>query len=394
MREYVLVMLVAAAACYMTAGLWRRVAVRSGALAKVRDRDVHTMPTPYLGGVAMVVGVGVAFLLASRLPWLSTHAIVGHDSLGIFLAAVVICVVGAIDDAIDLPVITKVFGQILAAGVAVSYGVRMYWISLPGSVLALDTVASTLITVVFIFVCVNAINLVDGLDGLAAGVVGIGASALFCYTYFLAHERSLVVATTASLTTAAITGVCVGFLPHNAHPAKMFMGDSGSMVLGLLLACSTISYTGQMDSSVLGSSITGRGALPGWLPLILPVAIMFLPLLDMVMAYMRRTIHGKWWFQADKQHLHHRLLERGHSQVSAVIVMWAWTATIAYGVMGISLFHNKTVWIIVSVAFVGCAAATLWPWWRKRQAALGNHGGKPTGVSSRGAALNSSSMLG
>ena len=394
MREYMLVMLVAAAACYMTAGLWRRVAVRAGAMATVRDRDVHTNPTPYLGGVAMVVGVGVAFLLASRLPWLSTHAMVRHDSLGIFLAALVICVVGAIDDAIDLPVLTKVFGQILAAGVAVYYGVRMYWISLPGSVYALDTVASTAITVVFIFVCVNAINLVDGLDGLAAGVVGIGASALFSYTYFLAHEENLVVATTASLTTVTISGVCLGFLPHNAHPAKMFMGDSGSMVLGLLLACSTISYTGQMDSSVLGSSITGRGALPGWLPLILPFAIMFLPLLDMVMAYMRRTIHGKWWFQADKQHLHHRLLERGHTQVSAVLVMWAWTATIAYGVMGISLFHNKVVWVLVSLAFVGCSIATLTPWWRKRQAALRPDRDAPGGVPTRDGSVERASMLG
>jgi UDP-GlcNAc:undecaprenyl-phosphate GlcNAc-1-phosphate transferase len=291
--------------------------------------------------------------------------------LGIFLAAAVICVVGAIDDAIDVPVLTKVFGQVLAAGVAVYYGVRMYWISLPGTVIALDGVASTAITVVFIFICVNAINLVDGLDGLAAGVVGIGASALFCYTYFLAHEENLVVATTASLTTATITGICLGFLPHNIHPAKMFMGDSGSMVLGLLLACSTISYTGQMDSSVLGSNITGRGALVAWLPLILPFAIMFLPLLDMTMAYMRRTIQGKWWFQADKQHLHHRLLERGHTQVGAVIVMWAWTATIAYGVMGVIFFHSAKLYLLVSLAVVACAAATLWPWWRKRQAAAG-----------------------
>ena len=365
MREYMLVLLVAAAVCYLTSGFWRRVAVRAGALAQVRDRDVHSEPTPFLGGVAMLTGVGVAFLLASRLPWLSTHAVVRHDSLGIFLAALVICVVGAIDDAIDLPVLTKVFGQVLAAGVAVYYGVKMYWISLPGVVVSLNAIASTAITVVFIFVCVNAINLLDGLDGLAAGVVGIGASALFCYTYFLAHEANLVVATTASLTTVAITGVCLGFLPHNAHPAKMFMGDSGSMLLGLLLACSTISYTGQMDAAVLGSNLTGRGFLPGWLPLILPIAIMFLPLLDMTMAYVRRTVKGKWWFQADKQHLHHRLLERGHSQVSAVIVMYMWTATIAYGVMGVSLFRGVWVWIALAIAFLASLAATLWPWWRR-----------------------------
>ena len=370
-----LVLLVAAATCYMTAALWRRIAVRSGAIAQVRERDVHTEPTPYLGGVAMLAGVGVAFLLASQMPFLSRYNVVTHDSLGIFLAALVICGVGAIDDAIDIPVLAKAFGQVLAAGVAVLFGVRMYWISLPGALYPLAPIASTAVTVVFIFVCVNAINLVDGLDGLAAGIVGIGASAMFSYTYFLAHEENLVVATTASLVSVAITGVCLGFLPHNVHSAKMFMGDSGSMLLGLLLACSTISFTGQMDVTALGPSIGGAGVLPAWLPLILPIAIMFLPLLDLVMAYVRRTIEGKWWFQADKQHLHHRLIERGHSQVSAVIVMYLWTATIAYGVMGISLFRTKWVWLLVGLAFAVSAIVTVWPWWRKVRAVRASESG-------------------
>jgi len=367
-REYVLVLLVAAAGCYLTAGLWRRIASRSGAIAVVRERDVHSTPTPYFGGVAMLMGVGLAFLLALHLPWLSKQPVVTHDALGIFLAALVICVVGAIDDAIDLPVIAKVFGQVLAAGVAVLFGVRMYWLSLPGAIYTLDPIASTIVTVVFIFVCVNAINLVDGLDGLAAGVVGIGASAMFCYTYFLARWENLLAATTASLVTVAITGVCLGFLPHNVHPAKMFMGDSGSMLLGLLLACSTISFTGQLDASVLGSSVTGAGVLPAWLPLILPIAIMFLPLLDLVMAYIRRTISGKWWFQADKQHLHHRLIERGHSQVSAVVVMYLWTAVIAYGVMGVALLRTRLVVGLTGLAFVVAAVVTIWPWLVKKMA--------------------------
>jgi len=137
--------------------------------------------------------------------------------------------------------------------------------------------------------------------------------------------------------------------------------------LGLLLACSTISFTGQMDVTALRPSLTGLGILPAWLPLILPIAIMFLPLLDLVMAYVRRTIDGKWWFQADKQHLHHRLIERGHSQVSAVIVMYLWTATIAYGVMGVSLFRTTWIWLLVGLAFVVSALATVWPWWRTRR---------------------------
>jgi len=365
-REYLLVALTAAAATYLSAGIWRRVAVRAGAMAQVRDRDVHTAPTPYLGGLAMLCGVAVAFLLANILPWLGQHTTVTRDARGILAAAVVICVVGAIDDVIDLPVLAKIFGQVLAAGVAVSQGIRWYWISVPGQIFSLDTITSTLVTVVFIFICVNAVNLVDGLDGLSSGVVGLGASAMFCYTYFLAHGHALVVATTASLVTVTIAGVCLGFLPHNFHAARMFMGDSGSMLLGLLLACSTISFTGQMDSTLLQGLTGGAGFLPSYLPLILPIAIMFIPLLDSVMAYVRRTMRGEWWFKPDKQHLHHRLLERGHSQIKAVLLMYLWTAVISYGVMGVALFANPWVWAACGAALVLATVLTVMPWrlWR------------------------------
>ncbi|MCL1841507.1 MAG: undecaprenyl/decaprenyl-phosphate alpha-N-acetylglucosaminyl 1-phosphate transferase [Propionibacteriaceae bacterium] len=365
MREYLLVMLTAAATTYLVAGPWRRIAVRSGALAPVRDRDVHTHPMPYLGGMAMLCGVAAAFLLADAMPWLGEHATVTRDARGILLAGLVICLVGAVDDVIDLPVIAKVFGEVLAAGVAVQQGVRLYWVSLPNSIYLLDPITSTLITVVFIFICVNAVNLVDGLDGLSSGVVGMGASAMFCYTYFLAHGHQLVVATTASLVTATITGICLGFLPHNFHPARMFMGDSGSLLLGLLLACSTISFTGQMDSTLLQGTATGAGFLPAYLPLILPIAIMFIPLLDSVMAYVRRTLRGEWWFKPDKQHLHHRLLQLGHSQTKAVLLMYLWTAVISYGVMGIGLFRNRLIWIGVVVALLVAAVLTWAPWLRR-----------------------------
>ena len=361
MREYVLVMLAAAAATYLSAGVWRRIAVRSGALAKVRDRDVHLTPTPYLGGGAMLLGVVTAFLLATKLPWLGQHAVVTQDARGILAAGAVICVVGMVDDVIDLPALAKIFGQVLAAGVAVRYGIRMYWISLPHSIVALDPVVSTLVTVLFIFICVNAINLVDGLDGLSSGVVGIGASAMFSYTYFLAHVHNLVVATTASLVTVTIAGVCLGFLPHNYHPATMFMGDSGSMLLGLLLACSTLSFTGQMDATIIGTVATGAGSLPAYLPFILPIAIMFIPLLDSVMAYVRRTMRGDWWFKPDKQHLHHRLLNRGHSVRRAVLIMYWWTFVIAYGVMGIALLRTRWVWVATGLALAVAVVVTFYP---------------------------------
>lgn len=357
MREYLLVMLAAAAATYLLSGLLRRVAIATGVIARVRSRDIHTHPTPYLGGVAMLGGVGVAFLLASRMPFLGRYEVVTKDSLGIFMAAAVICAIGVLDDAIDLPALAKAAGQVLAAGLAVVNGVRMYWISLPNQIIALDQATSILITVFFIFVCVNAINFVDGLDGLAAGVVGIGASALFVYTYILAREQNFVVATTSSLVAVVITGVCLGFLPHNFSRARMFMGDAGSMLLGLLLACSSLSLTGQVDATSLDPA--GGGLLPSWLPLVLPFAIMALPIMDMVAAYVRRTISGRWWFEADREHLHHRLVRLGHSQLKAVVIMYVWTAVIAFGVVVLGLLRTGWAVALLLGVVVITALATL-----------------------------------
>lgn len=366
MREYLLVMLIAAAGTYLVAGPCRAIAIRFGIQAEIRERDVHTRPTPYLGGVAMFAGVALAFLLGSMMPFLGRHEVVTRDSMGILAAASVICLVGLVDDVIDLPAIAKAAGQVLAAGIVVLNGVRMYWISLPNQVIALDQASSILVTVLFIFFCVNAINMMDGLDGLAAGVVGIGASAMFIYTYVLAREQSFVVATTASLISVTTLGVCLGFLPHNFHRARMFMGDTGSMLLGLLLASSSLSFTGQIDSRSLDPG--DAGLLPSWLPLVLPFAIMALPLFDMVAAYIRRTWHGRWWFVADKQHLHHRLLQRGHSMFNAVLVLYLWTAVIAYGVVLLGLVSLPIALGVVAVGMLVALAATFLPAWRRRTA--------------------------
>lgn len=374
MREYLLLMLTAAATTYLLSGLCRGIAIRTGIQAQVRSRDVHSRPTPYLGGLAMLGGAAVAVLLGSMMPFLSRHEVVTRDSFGILAAGAVIAVVGLIDDIIELSAVAKVAGQVLAAGVAVLFGVRFYWISLPDRVIALDQATSIILTVFFIFLCVNAINLMDGLDGLAAGVVGIGASAMFAYTYVLAREQNFVVATTASLITVTITGICLGFLPHNFNRAKMFMGDAGAMLLGLMLACSSLSFTGQIDSRSLNPS--GGGVLPAWLPLVLPFAIMALPLFDLVAAYIRRTWRGNWWFVADKQHLHHRLLGRGHSVRTAVLALYLWTAVISYGVVAMGLFPG---WPAVVGICAGLAAASVATFMRNRTPGPGS-GTSATGI--------------
>ena len=346
MREYFLVFLIGVAICFCLTPACRSLALRVGAVAKVRDRDVHEHAIPYFGGLAMLGGVAAAFLMASQMPFLSRYPVVTSDSLVILAGATVICAVGVVDDLFELNALTKIAGQVLAAGILVLGGVRMQWLPWKGGIIALDPAAGILITVFVVFLCANAINIIDGLDGLAAGIVAISASAFFIYAYWLTVEADLARATTAALITVVMCGICVGYLPHNFHPATIFMGDSGAMLLGLLFAASTISLTGQIDPTVLDDR---SGLLAAYIPLVMPIVALGLPFLDMFVAYTRRTWQGVWWFVADKQHLHHRLLQRGHSQLGAVLMMYGWTALLAYSAMFLGIFPSLVTGIIVIV---------------------------------------------
>lgn len=361
MREYLLVLLIAVGVTYLTAGLARRFAFMFKAVALVRDRDVHTKPVPYFGGLAMLIGVAAAFAVARTLPWLGSFPTVRQDTLGVFLAALVICVVGIVDDMIELGALAKLSGQVLAAGIVVTMGVRFYWIPLADRVVTLDPAMSIVLAVFVILLCVNAINFMDGLDGLAAGVTAIGASAFFVYGYTLSFEQDLVRATTASVIAVATTGICLGFLPQNVHPARMFMGDSGSMLLGLLLATSVISLTGQIDPA--GVSASGGALVGAYLPLLLPFAIIALPFIDLVSAYIRRTAAGQLWFRPDKLHLHHRMLGLGHSHRNAVALLWLWSFVLSYGTVLIGL--TGRLWAVGVVA-AGIVVAAVLTWGRRR----------------------------
>jgi UDP-GlcNAc:undecaprenyl-phosphate GlcNAc-1-phosphate transferase len=359
MREYSLVMLTGLVVTFLLGPACRSLALRTGAVARVRGRDIHTEATPYFGGLAKLGGTAAAFLLAMRLPFLSRyHDQVFPQTLGILAGATVICLVGVLDDLFELSALLKAAGQVLAAGVTVLGGVRLLWLPLPGTIVPLDAPTSILVTVFAIFLITNAINFIDGLDGLAAGVVTVGAGAFFLYAYWLAYEENLPRAMTAALVTVAICGVCLGYLPHNWHPAKMFMGDSGSMLLGLLMATSAIALTGQIDPDLLSRSNSLLAAL---MPIILPFAILALPLADLILAFVRRTWHGQWWFRADKQHLHHRLLRHGHSHVGAVFLMYTWAALVSFGLLALGLWPGRLTVTVVVTVLVVVAAVTLWP---------------------------------
>ena len=211
-----------------------------------------------------------------------------------------------------------------------------------GGVLSLDLAQGALLTVFIVVTTVNAVNFVDGLDGLAAGVVGVGALSFFVFCYLLTDLNQVTLATTGALLSAALAGVCTGFMPHNFHPARLFMGDSGSMLIGLVLAASTITLTGQFSAEDLGSA----GAKLTLLPILLPVSILIVPLLDLVLAVFRRTRAGRSPFAPDKQHLHHRLLEFGHSHRRAVLIMWLWAGLVGSSIVLLSLYSGRTMWIV------------------------------------------------
>jgi len=369
MLQYLLVALVAFAATYLLAVVARELAMKVGAYARVRDRDVHEIPIPYFGGVAMMGGLTAAYVVATQLPLASGELgdQVLNDARAILIGGAIICLVGVLDDIFELDALTKFAGELIAAGVVVVQGLQIAWLPLPGertlSSFAMDASQSGLLTVFLIVATVNAVNFVDGLDGLAAGVVGIGAIAFFTYAVLLVfindQQQS---ATTAALLNAALAGACFGFLPHNFFPARMFMGDSGALLIGFVLACAAISLTGQYPVSRIGQGLFGDQAslFPGAvavLPLILPFAILIVPLVDMVLAIVRRTRAGRSPFSPDKLHLHHRLLEIGHSHRRAVLVMYLWAGLVAYGVVVIGLFSG--LWSLLGIAAMTLVATLL-----------------------------------
>ncbi|MCW2785501.1 MAG: wecA 2 [Marmoricola sp.] len=358
MREYLLVFLVSAVVTYLLCVVARELAMRTGAVAQVRDRDVHAIPIPYFGGVAMLGGLGAGFLIARQLPFLSlSQPQIFHDAGTVLVGGAIICAVGVLDDLIELDALTKLGGQIAAAGYLVLNGVQLYSLRLPGfGQLSLDPTQAMLFSIVLIVGTVNAINFVDGLDGLASGMVCIGAVAFFVFSYRLAAANNLTLSITAALLCASLAGACIGFLPHNFFPARIFMGDSGSMLLGLVLSGSALTLTGQFAGVQLSSGREATGtALVILLPLLLPISILVVPFVDLLLAVVRRTRRGQMFYQPDKQHLHHRLLEFGHSQRKAVLIMWLWAGLIGFGAVLISLYPSP-----VSVLFIGVwAIATM-----------------------------------
>lgn len=342
MRQYLLTLLLAAALAYLITPAVQRYAMKFGAVAIPRTRDIHHAPTARWGGVAMWVSMSLTFAIVNHLSLVGKSF--GREAQGIFLAATLLVLLGALDDRYQLDSVTKLAGQAMAAGILLLYGVQLFWLPING-VISLPPSIGQLVTVLIILVIINAVNFIDGMDGLAAGIVAIAAIAFFAFAYLLAVVYGFNRAGAPSLITAVTIGLCIGFLPHNSYPAKIFMGDSGSMMLGLLLAASAITLTGQVDPNAISAEKLG----PTLLPLLLPFAVLAIPVADLLLAIIRRTKAGKSPFAPDKEHLHHRLMSIGHSQLRTALIMYLWTATVAFPAT-VSAFAPLWVALVLALA--------------------------------------------
>ena len=357
MREYLLCLAVAAVVTYLTTPVVRWLALSWGVMAPVRDRDVHNTPTPRMGGLAMFAGLLSALLVATQLPLLGSVFADSRQSLALVGAGAVLVALGMADDKWGLDAPTKFVGQALAGAVMALQGISIAWLPIGGGTFVLDPLSSVLLTVLVVVVAVNAINFVDGLDGLAAGIVGIGALSLFAYSFLLSVDYGYTRATLPTLVCACLAGMCLGFLPSNLFPARIFMGDTGSMLLGALLAASSITLSQTLDVGALGTT----SVLPALLPLLLPVAVVLVPLVDLVLAVIRRTRARRSPFSPDKQHLHHRLLQLGHSQRRAVLLMYGWTAVIAFTAVSLAFFPLSLCAVVFVTGVAALAVAVQWP---------------------------------
>jgi UDP-GlcNAc:undecaprenyl-phosphate GlcNAc-1-phosphate transferase len=266
-------------------------------------------------------------------------------------------IIGIVDDRWGVDAVIKLAGQTLAASIMVLMGVQLTWISIPGvGILSLEPNLAVTLSVFLIVGMINAVNFVDGLDGLAAGMVAIAASCYFVYAYRLQHGYNISSIVPAATVSVILIGMCVGFLCHNWSPARIFMGDSGSMMIGMLLAVITIFAFGLIDPDqlkyVAGSQSTATyKTIPAFLPLVLPFCAVALPVADTVMAVVRRTRAGRSPFSADAEHMHHRLLQIGHSKRRAVLIMYFWSALISFTVVMFSVSSQSRPIVLGAMGF-------------------------------------------
>lgn len=347
--DYLVVAAVTALVTLAMTPVSRRLAFRFGAVAVPSDRKVHESDTPSLGGLAMLAGILAGLATAWALGAFDAVFLSATDVAGVVLGGCIIFGVGALDDVLDVSAPAKVAGIVLSGVVMSLAGVSVLWFRVPfAGLVQLPIDLSVVVTVVWLLVMANAINLIDGLDGLAAGIVAIATFTFFVYAVELGRDGLLFESNPGALFALVTVAACIGFLPFNFHPAKTFMGDGGALLLGFMMAASTVSVGGRVDQAVSGQVFFF------FAPLVIPLLLLGVPVADLALAVLRRASRkGVGIAEADKEHLHHRLMRLGHGHRRTVLILWLWTALLC----GVVLVSSITESGAALLPFAGGAAA-------------------------------------
>ena len=357
LADYLLIGAVAAVVTAITTPLVRILARRVGWVVAPNARSVHTSPIPHVGGMAMLIGFLVAFITAWMLGSFELIFVDNSEPKGVLIAALIVFFTGFLDDIVDLAPPGKVTGVVLAGIVLSYFGATMFYFRVPFfDVVILSSDWTPLVTVLWLLGMTQAINLIDGLDGLAAGIVAIAATSFFLYANKLNDLELLPDRNLGPLIAIITAGVCIGFLPYNFNPARIFMGDSGAFLLGMLLAVSTSVVGGRADPNT--QDFVGQTFF-FFAPLAIPLLILGVPILDTVFAIVRRLSKRQAIDVADKGHLHHRLMNLGHGHRRSVLILWAWTALLSAFVLYPVLSDENPSYLTFGIGALGIVLYTV-----------------------------------
>jgi UDP-GlcNAc:undecaprenyl-phosphate GlcNAc-1-phosphate transferase len=369
---------VAAVVTFVATPLVRRFVIRVGAIYEPNLRTVHKVPLPTMGGIAMYLGLIAALIASQVLPFFRQLNLV-NNSAAVLVTCTLMLGLGVIDDTRGIQPMTKLVAQIFVAGVLVLLGVVLSYFWLPGyGLFILSGDLPVVITIVWVIAVANAVNLADGLDGLAAGMVAIAAAVFFVYSVLSPGPLGII--SQPALLAAITCGVCIGFLPWNFHPAKIFMGDAGSMLLGMLLSITTIEG---VHRTITTPSAGDIALVAGTIAV--PILVLLIPFLDVGYAIIRRTRRGQGIAYADKEHLHHHLMDIGHGHTEAVLLMYLWSLLLSGGALAVWRINGR-----LPVGFILLGAAMLFlmtflPRLNRRRTANGHRNGSdPAGVGTLG----------
>ena len=296
-------------------------------MATPDERRSHPEPTPDVGGIGFFIALVVAIAVAWQMDRFDPLFHNNSELLGVIVAGLIVFILGLVDDIHEVSAPMKVTGVVVAAIALVWFGVTMIYFRAPFvDVFVLSRDWIPLFTVLWLLGMTQAINLIDGLDGLAAGIVAIAAVAFFIYSRHLGTNGLLSEPNIGPLVAIITVGICLGFLPYNFNPAKIFMGDSGALLLGLLIAVSTSVVGGRASPDIKSD---GGQTYFFLAPLLIPLLVLGVPIIDVIFAIIRRTRSGVGFATADTGHLHHRLIKLGHGPRRAVVILWSWTALLS-----------------------------------------------------------------